>query len=105
MNNSFAELLLNADFVELDHKEDFGSTLAGVFYCKRFSEENKHEYLSLVYYRGTFVEAIYERFLKKKNTRGKVSGRSSSELQKDGIVPVEVGILRSFDDLKTRLGK
>lgn len=111
--DSYKKLLNQNGFVEHDHKEHFGYVIPYVYYAFRQTKKLDGfplwEYVSLVYYDGKMVEAVYEAYINKKNSYAgkgkdeKLANSPYSKFQKSGQKMVDGNIFRSLVDLENKL--
>lgn len=107
LQNEMIQKLESCGFIPHDHKDHFGCVIPYVYYGYR-KVGSEHEYVSLVSYENRFVEAVYERYLNKKNTRSvgrdhKKKEDKYSEFQKRGFSPVTTLLSRDWETLKGQL--
>jgi len=101
--NKFQQLLDEAGFAASDQVKDFGYEIPYVIYVKRV-KNGLHEYVSVMFFDGVFTEAVFEVYLKAKNTRRPPGGKKRVELERDGFAATVGGaICRSFDQLKEKV--
>jgi hypothetical protein len=91
--------LLNANgFVPADQVKHFGKVIPYVYYAFRV-RNGVHEYVSLVFYEGKFVEAVYELYMAEKNTYRVKGTPKQSERAKRGFASLTGSLLRSYETL------
>lgn len=111
--NKEVEFLRANGFVQKNHKEHFGGELPNVLYAERFVKQQDGlplwEYVSLVFFNGAFVEAVYEAYVNKKNSYAgkgkdeKPTGQKYSKFEKSGQKPVMATLYRNLEELGEKL--
>ena len=101
MLSQILQHLNNKGFKPADQIKDFGCVIP---YCDYLTREvdGKHQYISVIQYGGKFCEAVWEVYLKTKNTRRPKNLNNRAELDKQGYTPVDVGLLRTVEEVKAK---
>ena len=102
MLKTTSDLLARNGFTPGDQAKDFGEVIPYVEYATRV-KDGRHQYFSIISYEGRFCEAVWEVYLKPKNTRRPKGVQDRKQLETGGYVAVETGLLRSLAEIEGKL--
>jgi hypothetical protein len=99
MKIDFLKILVEAGFKPMDMEEHFGKDhgLKEVVYLHNIYQHN-HQYISLMYYEGRFLEAVFEAYWVAKNPKHKKIN-NFREAQLRGFAKIGGSIYREIDEL------